>query len=338
MDITMLLDAARDVLSIVSVIATVITVLVKIPDAIRAIQELKNRKAEKPSFVNLEKSPTKNQPGDCDAVQYIAKRNWLILRAKQEAKKRPKANYVNLESILIITSVFCFWAWLWNFPPLPLIEKIADRSPGFLSVCNTIYDVGLVVGFIAYITRLLRMFFNVSTWTDLIKKGCDKCYICTSVREMGQKAAKKAKKAGKTAKEAKKEAIKEAKEWRVHISRVIDIASHFDTYLLFDADPCDADSRDAFLEDKVIGAMKINKDESIGDMIEPCLNEKSNKKLVVFIYSQHGRASYEQTKNARDKHPYVYDLGPVCGDMRDLEIVAHQLLYLQDEGCLKFPY
>ena len=340
----------------ISAIAGIVAIVTNI---IRALLAFKNEKDKTP------KPSKENQLGDCKAAQYINKRNLLIFQAKQDAKKRPSTRFRKLVSFVVCYVVFfaplalCVWCPFFEetinsftlklYECLPLVKETVN-FPDFFLILSFVW---VLLGEILVVWTFLLLLFNVPSWSDFIEKGwCNfvnksKKGARREAKRIGKEKIKEAKKiskeAAKEAKKAKKEAVKEAKknEYYVHISRVIDVASHFDTYLLLDADPRDTDSRDrdAFLEDKVIGATKINKDESVCDKIESCPKEKPDEKLVVFIYSRHGKASHEQTKKARNecKYKYVYDLGPVCGDMRDLEIVAHQLYYLQGGKCLRLP-
>ncbi len=264
-----------------------------------AFRALKNGKVKTP------KPLKENQLGDYKAAQYINKRNLLIFQAKQEAKKRPNTLFGNLAALCLFVALLCAPVFIYTYGLLPLSVKEYLGSSYFFVV---LYSAWLLVfvGLIIFVCPLLL--FNVPTWENLIKK----------IRER------------KSFKDSEKEGC------YVPISQAIDIASDFDVCLLFNAVSSEKRPKRRVIAEKrnrVIGATNVHEEESICDMIEPYLSEK----LVVFIYSQHGKASYEQTQKARKRYPYVYDLGPVCGDMGELEIMAHQLHYLQDGKCLRLP-
>lgn len=294
-------DTALNVLSIVSGLLTPICMALA---AVRTIQEFISNKNKMSPFVSLDKSPKENH---LSAAEYIGWRNLLKLQAEQDAKKRQNTLFVNSISLVVFAVFLGVLPWLHEL--LSSTTEIASSSNWILLASYAMWQASYYVSLFCLIFLIILtiplLFFNVPSWRDLMKKGRYNLSLISPTKH----------------------------EYSVHISRAIDIASHFDMYLLFDADPRDTNLGYTLPKDRVIGAININEKKSICDMIEPYLSEK----LVVFIYSRHGKASYEQTQEARKRYPYVYDLGPVCGDMRELEIVAHQLYYLQDNKCLRLP-
>lgn len=292
------------------------------------------------------KIPSESQFDDCNAVQYVAKRNWLILQARKDAKKRPSMLFVNLISLICFLAALCFiplflYGFLPSAPDINFLDFVLpDDVPRLLAhiiyivcwiACWAYYIVclvGCIACWLVYIALLIALMFfvalsflllidGVPSWLDFKKKFRERKYFKRSMEA----------------------------RYYLHISQVLEIASNFDAYLLFDADSPDANPSGTeeitSFKNRVIGAKTINPTTSIHDMIKGAPSEK----VVVFIYSQHGRTSHERAEEVRAKcnedkgceNVRVYDLGPVCGDMRELEIVAHQLHYLQDGKCLKLP-
>lgn len=277
---------------------------------ISALRALKNGKVKTP------KPSKEKQFFDCDLSRCIDKRDSLSYQAKQYAKKRPKTAQVNVALLCFLALCLCAPSLLYTYW-LPAQEFI-DSS----LFAGILYCIWTIISLFLFLFEYLLGLCNVLTWTDLIGKLEEHKFFKQSKRE----------------------------GYYVPISRVIDISSHFDTYFLFDAD-----SRDIFLKDGVIGAQHVG-DKSICDAIKNALNENgaaepeqtqgdanasvsTNKnEAVVFIYSRHGKASYEQTKMVRESgYGDVYDLGPVCGYMRELENVAYKLASFQKVKCLRLP-
>lgn len=219
-----------------------------------------------------------------DAIELFRSRKKLLRQARLDAKKRPSIYWTNFCMLIFLVFVYSL---------MPLTIPSLSRL-GIVGVLAFVF-VYLLLD-LCFLFAFICLIMNTSSLPAAYRKFINRKYTKKSLK----------------------------KGFYLAYFKAVDVASHFDKYILIDAD-----SYDVYLKDSVIGA--INIESNINNYIS---NIPPEENVVIFIYSRYGDNSYLMVNDARKYYDHVFDLGSICGDMRKLEQVAHQLFYLQDCKCL----